>query len=462
VIGRIEFVPGPLLSGGYFGPNLPIDRVHVLIVRPPSTTLRDTTRAFNLDVSRLRLDLPVLLTAAAESLDVTLELLSGTTVLFSGTSRLEARAGPPSTTPPPPIPLTYSGPGSQIAQLAIAPADSTLGQGDSLIMRVTGLDGSQQPVPSFYVGWSSSDTTIARVNGAGVVRGRVPRGIVFIRAKTPNTQALPAGIIESTTVRLVPDPAAIIKISGDNQTAAAGGALPQPLVVEVRAADALPVAGVKVAFATSDPGASVDSATATTDANGVARTHAVLGPTAGPQSFTASVPGTSTVTFTATATAAPTPTWTGAVSTDWHNPNNWNLGFVPGVSDSVTIPAGPANQPALTTSGATVGALRVDGALTLSTFGMIASGNVRGVGSILSGGAAGLDMVAAGTTLDLATLPSVGISAAVTLGRTVNITGNLNIGAAGDLAFANHTAAPARSVHRPSGALRQPDLQPEL
>ena len=440
VIGRVEFTSGPIMSGGYFGPNLPIDRVHILIVRPPSQTLRDTTRAFDANLNRLRFDLPVLLSAAAESLDVTLELLSGTTVLFSGTSRLEAQAGPPSTTPPPPIPLIYSGPGSQIAQLVIAPPDSTLGQGDSLIMRVSGLDGSQQPVPAFYVGWSSSDTAVARVNGAGVVRGLAGRGTVFIRARTPNSQLFPAGIVESTTVTLVPDPATLIKVGGDNQTAALGTTLPQMLAVEVRAGDNLPIAGIQVAFATTNPGASVDSATATTDANGVARTHAVLGTTAGPQSFSASVPGTSTVTFSATATAAPTPTWTGAVSFDWDDPGNWNTGSVPGGADSVTIPAGTPNSPDLT-GNVSIAALLNNNVLNMANFSLTLDGNLRGSGSISGNSTSSLSVAAPATIIDHAAVTNLVVSgASVALARNMTVSGNLTVqGFAADLDLNGHS-----------------------
>ncbi|MEP7325413.1 MAG: hypothetical protein ABI836_05640, partial [Gemmatimonadota bacterium] len=203
VLGNVTAAP-VFPSGSFFGANLPIDHIHAIVVRPPSTTLRDTTTSFDANLDRLRLSLPVLLTASAESLDVTIELLSGSQVLFSGTHRLEAHAGPPSSTPPPPLPLVFVGPGSQVAALFLAPLDSSLTQGDSLPMRITGQDANQLPVPAFYVSWGSADTNIARVNGAGVVHGIASSGLVYIRARTPATLSFPQGVVESTSVFLQP------------------------------------------------------------------------------------------------------------------------------------------------------------------------------------------------------------------------------------------------------------------
>jgi hypothetical protein len=59
-------------------------------------------------------------------------------------------------------------------------------------------------------------------------------------------------------------------------------------------------------------------------------------------------------------------TWTGAVSTDWNTPGNWDIGVVPSASTSVIIPSAPLNQPVLS-SAVEIYRLTVDSGATLST-----------------------------------------------------------------------------------------------
>jgi adhesin/invasin len=93
-------------------------------------------------------------------------------------------------------------------------------------------------------------------------------------------------------------------VSGDAQTGSAGTALPEPLVVKVTDAFGNPVAGVAVTWAAVD-GGSVSESETTTDATGSTSVIRTLGPTAGPQSTTATSAGLagSPVTFSHTATS---------------------------------------------------------------------------------------------------------------------------------------------------------------
>ncbi|HXI21065.1 MAG TPA: hypothetical protein VNH46_08275, partial [Gemmatimonadales bacterium] len=344
--GTLVVAPEWPANGQFVGANLFVDHVHAFAVRPsdPTHRIKDVRVAFDPDKGSLRLPLELPLRSTAESLDVTLELEGSGQVLFGGGRRLEVRTGPPPSTPAPTIPLTYQGPGTQLAALILAPLDSFLNLDGQLPMRVSGLDAQQQPVPAFYVSWSSGDSTIARVNADGVVTARVPRGTVYIRARTPATSQLPQGVAESTTVTIAPSPATAAIVSGNNQTGVAGQPLAQPFVLQVKANDNLGVPRVTVTF-TPPAGGSVTPAVTSTDANGMAQATGTLPSGAtGPVSFSAVAGNLAALTFTATAAAPAGPTWTGAVSTDWNTAGNWSTGQVPTAADDVIVPV-TSNQP---------------------------------------------------------------------------------------------------------------------
>jgi 5-hydroxyisourate hydrolase-like protein (transthyretin family) len=94
---------------------------------------------------------------------------------------------------------------------------------------------------------------------------------------------------------------ALSLFSGNNQTAAVGTALPQPLVVQVRDGQGNPQAGVSVGFSVIAGNGTLSSTTATTDANGRASTALTLGTTAGAVTVTAASAGLGSVTFSASA-----------------------------------------------------------------------------------------------------------------------------------------------------------------
>ncbi len=108
-------------------------------------------------------------------------------------------------------------------------------------------------------------------------------------------------------------PAALVAISGGNQTGRAGLALPSPLVVQVDDKEGDPVANVAVGFTVTAGGGSVQPASVVTNERGQASASWALGTTAGaPSTTTASVAGLagSPVQFIATVEAAPPATVT--------------------------------------------------------------------------------------------------------------------------------------------------------
>jgi hypothetical protein len=168
-----------------FATNLTIERVRLALVRLPADTIARATRQLPLDSASVRFDMGVTLAGQAESLLAVLQYQTSQGVtLFSGQVLIEATVGQPNTNTPA-VPLTYSGPGSNVAFLNLSPLDTTLSAGDSLEYQITAQDGSQQPVPSFYVSWFTSDPRVT-INALGLVRAPNITKQIDVTAVTPN------------------------------------------------------------------------------------------------------------------------------------------------------------------------------------------------------------------------------------------------------------------------------------
>jgi adhesin/invasin len=105
-------------------------------------------------------------------------------------------------------------------------------------------------------------------------------------------------------VTVVPGaPASIIIYAGNNQSGPRGSQLSDPLCTNVLDAAGNLIVGAVVSYVVATGGGVLASPTTPeTDASGIAISGLwTLGPDAGPQTVTASSPGTGSVTFTATA-----------------------------------------------------------------------------------------------------------------------------------------------------------------
>jgi hypothetical protein len=279
--------------------GMTIDFVQAVVTKPNPQldkldTLASKTIPFPPDANTINLGLTLLLSQSVDTVDLTLNYLSGIALLFTGGQRIEVRQGPAGANPVPAIPMLYVGPGANVTTLTVQPRDTILTERASFQFGVTALDGQGASVPQFYVSWTSTSAGNV-INAAGALRAGTSRATFFVRAMTPDS------VWDSTQVTIVPAPASVQVQSGNNQSGLVSTALPLPLVVLVRGGDNLPVPGVRVAFAAATGGGSVDTAAVITDNAGLAGTTVLLGATAGAQTFTATVPGLAAVTFTATA-----------------------------------------------------------------------------------------------------------------------------------------------------------------
>lgn len=264
---------------GQFG--ISYDHVRIVIVRPPVDTVRDTTIAFTTGDAAMNLDLTVQVEKDGELFDASIDYIGASGVVFHGHG--EVRAHPIDEPAPesPVIVLNYAGPGAAAAHISIQPHDLTLLASDSTrTLTVTAVDSSGAAVDPPPFAWSTSDGTLATITSKGTLQPLGHRGTVTVTATTVT------GLTDNAGATLTLPAVGMVLVSGGGQTGVVGANLPNPAVVEVRAADSLGVAGVTVIFS-APAGGSVGSTTAVTDASGRASTSLKLGGVAGPQSFVA-------------------------------------------------------------------------------------------------------------------------------------------------------------------------------
>ena len=94
-------------------------------------------------------------------------------------------------------------------------------------------------------------------------------------------------------------PPVLVLISGNNQVAAAGQPLPQPITVEARTSAGTILSNVVVRFSTASGGGSVTPQSVSTNSQGRAGINWTLGPSAGIQNLTATIGGYATATISA-------------------------------------------------------------------------------------------------------------------------------------------------------------------
>jgi len=156
-----------------------------------------------------------------------------------------------------------------------------LSEGAELQLRARATDARGYPVEGLETVWHVDDNSVASLDSTGLVTGR-SAGRTMIGAKIE-------GVAGRAGVSVVTPAAAIALVAGTNQRALAGKALPQAVVVRATNKRGNAASGKRVSFRVPDGQGSVDPASATTDADGRARTSWTLGADPGRQTLFASV-----------------------------------------------------------------------------------------------------------------------------------------------------------------------------
>lgn len=276
-----------------------ITNVRVTLQRPGGGVVVDTIVQVAPGQTEISLQLTVPVQGNQTDFDALVQLRDGNQVLFQGTRRVSAQVGAGSRGTPPPspdIPISYVGPGAAARALRIVPRDTTIATGASIGFTAQAVDGAGQPVANAVIRWSLADSTLGSIGVEdGTFRAAERRGTARVIAQLPN------GVSDQAQVRIVPPPSQLLLVSGGGQSGVVGRPLAAPIVVEVRATDGVPVAGEVVAF-TASAGASVSSASVTTDSAGRAAITLTLGRTPGTYSVTATTGRLTPLSATATAT----------------------------------------------------------------------------------------------------------------------------------------------------------------
>ena len=187
---------------------------------------------------------------------------------------------------------------------SLAPPSATVG-GSAFTLTVNGSGF----VTGSVVRWNGTDKVTnytsasqltASIAGADVAAAGTAQVTVF----NPTPGGGLSGV-SSFTIAQASTPAAIVKVSGEGQAAAAGLALPNPLVVQVNDAAGSPISGVTVNFAVTNGSATLGAASAVTDSSGRAQVTVPLGLTAGSGTVAAAVSGVPAAVFNFTVQPGP-------------------------------------------------------------------------------------------------------------------------------------------------------------
>jgi hypothetical protein len=256
--------------------GLQYDHVRIVIVRPQTDTLKDTTVAFQSTDAPLTLVLSVL-AIPEEHLGATVQFKSGATVLFQGSATVTATPANVAGTADNAVSVavTYVGPGATATKLTLSPGTGTYAAGIVTQFTATAFDAANVQLLNVPIAWSVSDTNVATIDLSGALTPKGARGTVTVTAAF-------GSLSQSATLNLVPPAAGLRVAQGAAQTGRHGTQLPLPVIVELVAADGFPglSSGLTATFV-ANSGGTVSPASVAFSAEGRAQSFFTLGSIAG-------------------------------------------------------------------------------------------------------------------------------------------------------------------------------------
>lgn len=173
-----------------------------------------------------------------------------------------------------------------------------LPEGTTAQLVARALDARGRIVAGRTIRWESADSTIVAVGASGMASAGAPGRTTLSASADGYSASIPAEV--SLTV------ASARLLSGGDQRAPAGRALPLAVAIQVLSRGGRPVPGAAVSFATEYALGKVDPAVATTDRDGRTRVSWSLGPLAGRQHLVVNIAGIDSA-VVVTAEADPVP-----------------------------------------------------------------------------------------------------------------------------------------------------------
>lgn len=252
-------------------PPVPIDSLEIILQGASDGSIA-LDRRFGFRPDTLKGDSLVVsldLKQSPETLTISIRMYGGGIDWYRFTGTAQVTAG---VTARPSITGQYVGTGANATRVVIRPADTTAVGGTSFPLRAIAFDAVGDSIAGVPTGYRLSDSTRGTVAyptayTATLTAARSLRDSAWVVAETPTH------LKDSTRVHLVPQPAQLIKVAGDNQTGVVGGALGGPLVVRLLDALGGGFKGDSVRWSVSAGSATLSALVGVTDDTGYAVVH---------------------------------------------------------------------------------------------------------------------------------------------------------------------------------------------